>query len=140
VAHQTLIQPSKPLGDRALPKVRCIDAIAPSPAPVPADTAPFPGKLCLSRKYSRPQVPLMLELQVDTHKIINCLYKDLSMKTNLKRKNTYLDAKKIGRVRTILGAKTETEAIDAALYLVVFRKEILKSLEKVAGKGGVKGF
>jgi hypothetical protein len=31
----------------------------------------------------------------------------------------------------------ETEAIDAALNLVVFRKEILKSLEKVADKGGV---
>ncbi len=59
------------------------------------------------------------------------------MKTNLKRKNYYLDEKKIRRVRSILGAKTETEAIDAALNLVVFRKEILKSLEKVAGKGGV---
>jgi hypothetical protein len=31
-------------------------------------------------------------------------------------------------------AKTETEAIDAALNLVVFEKEILKSLGKVAGK------
>jgi hypothetical protein len=40
-------------------------------------------------------------------------------------------------VRTILGAKTETEAIDAALDLVVFRKQILESLEKVAGTGGV---
>ena len=59
------------------------------------------------------------------------------MKTNLKRKNYYLDEKKIRRVRTILGAKTETEAIDAALNLVVFREEILKSLEKVAGKSGV---
>ena len=59
------------------------------------------------------------------------------MKTNLKRKNYYLDEKKIRRARAILGAKTETEAIDAALNLVVFRKEILKSLEKVAGKGGV---
>ena len=57
------------------------------------------------------------------------------MRTNLKRKNYYLDEKKIRRVRAILGAKTE--AIDAALNLVVFRKEILKSLEKVAGKGGV---
>jgi len=55
----------------------------------------------------------------------------------LKRKNYYLDEKKIRRVRSILGAKTETEAIDAALDLVVFRKDILKSLEKVAGKGGV---
>jgi hypothetical protein len=35
------------------------------------------------------------------------------------------------------GVKTETEAIDAALNLVIFRKQILKSLEKVAGKGGI---
>jgi hypothetical protein len=62
------------------------------------------------------------------------------MKTNFKRKNYYLDERKIRRVRTILGARTETEAIDAALNLVVFRKDILKSLEKVAGKGGVERF
>jgi hypothetical protein len=83
------------------------------------------------------QMPLRLELHVDTYKMINCLYKGAPMKTNLKRKNYYLDERKIRRVRTILGAKTETEAIDAALNLVVFRKQILKSLEKVAGKGGV---
>ena len=59
------------------------------------------------------------------------------MKANLKRKNYYLDEKKIRRARAILKGRTETEAIDAALDLVVFRKEILKSLEKVAGKGGV---
>jgi len=59
------------------------------------------------------------------------------LRTNLKRKNYYLDEVKIRRVRRILGAKTETEAIDAALNLVVFKREILKSLEKVAGKGGV---
>jgi len=59
------------------------------------------------------------------------------MKANIKRKNYYLDETKIRRVRQILGAKTETEAIDAALNLVVFKKEILRSLEKVAGKGGV---
>ena len=59
------------------------------------------------------------------------------MKTNLKRKNYYLDEKRIRRVRLILGATTETEAINAALDLVVFRKDILKSLEQVAGKGGV---
>ena len=59
------------------------------------------------------------------------------MKSNVKRKNYYLDENKIRRVRTILGTKTETEAIDAALNLVIFRREILKSLEKVAGKGGV---
>ena len=59
------------------------------------------------------------------------------MKTNVKRKNYYLDERKIKRAKSILGAKTETEAIDAALDLIVFRKEILDSLEKVAGKGGV---
>lgn len=59
------------------------------------------------------------------------------MKTNLKRKNYYLDEKKIRKVREILRAKTETEAINNALDLVVFRRDILKSLEKVAGKGGV---
>ena len=68
--------------------------------------------------------------------MITCLYGEL-MKANLKRKNYYLDERKIRRARAILGAKTETEAIDAALSLVVFRKEIIKSLEKVAGKGGV---
>ncbi|MBM4260498.1 MAG: hypothetical protein FJ143_08290 [Deltaproteobacteria bacterium] len=59
------------------------------------------------------------------------------MKTHLERKNCYLDEKKIRRVRSILRAKTETEAIDSALDLVVFREDILKFLGKVAGKGGV---
>jgi hypothetical protein len=48
------------------------------------------------------------------------------MKSNLKRKNYYLDEKKIRRVRAVLGAKTETEAINAALNLVVFRRTILR--------------
>ena len=59
------------------------------------------------------------------------------MKTNLKRKNYYLDERKIKKAKTILRARTETQAINAALDMVVFRKEILESLEKVAGKGGV---
>ena len=59
------------------------------------------------------------------------------MKTDLKRKNYYLDERKIKKAKAILKAGTETQAIDAALDLVVFRKEILDSLEKVAGRGGV---
>jgi len=59
------------------------------------------------------------------------------MRSNLKRKNYYLDERTIRRVRAILQKNTETEAIDAALDLVVFKNEILKSLAKVAGKGGV---
>jgi len=59
------------------------------------------------------------------------------MKAKFKRKNYFLDENKIRRVRAILGRKTETEAINAALNLVVFRREILKSLQKVAGRGDV---
>lgn len=59
------------------------------------------------------------------------------MRAGVKRKNFYLDERKIRRAQTILGAKTETETINSALDLVVFRQEILRSLEKVAGKGGV---
>jgi hypothetical protein len=57
------------------------------------------------------------------------------MKTALKRKNIYLDEGKIRRARRILGTQTETETIDRALDLVVFRKAILRSLEQTAGKG-----
>lgn len=59
------------------------------------------------------------------------------MKTNLKRKNYYLDERKIQRAKRILGTRTETEAINSALDLIAFRKDILKSLEKVTRKGGV---
>ena len=59
------------------------------------------------------------------------------MKTSVKRKNYYLDERKIKKAKAILKASTETQAIDAALELVVFRREILDSLEKVTGKGGV---
>ena len=59
------------------------------------------------------------------------------MKTNLKRKNYYLDERKIQRAKKILGTRTETETINSALDLIAFRKDILKSLEKVTRKGGV---
>jgi len=59
------------------------------------------------------------------------------MRVSVKRKNYYLDERKIRKAQTILGAKTETETINSALDLLVFRQQILRSLEKVAGKGGV---
>jgi hypothetical protein len=59
------------------------------------------------------------------------------MKSAVKRKNFYLDEKKIYRAKRILGTKNETETIDKALDLVVFRKELVDSLKAVAGKGGV---
>jgi Arc/MetJ family transcription regulator len=59
------------------------------------------------------------------------------MHTIIKRKNYYLDEAKIKKVQKILGTKTETEAINKAMDIVVFRTELLESLKKVSGKGGV---
>ncbi len=59
------------------------------------------------------------------------------MKQTVKRKNYYLDETKIKNAQKILEAKTETETIDRALDLVLFRKEILNSLKKIKGKGKV---
>jgi len=57
------------------------------------------------------------------------------MKAAFKRKNVYLDEGKIRRARRILRTQTDAETIDRALDLVVFRKEILRSLEQTRGKG-----
>jgi hypothetical protein len=59
------------------------------------------------------------------------------MRTAIKRKNYYLDEIKIIKVKKILGTKTETETLDKALELILFRTELLESLKKVSGKGGV---
>ncbi|ODS34240.1 MAG: ERCC4-like helicase [Candidatus Scalindua rubra] len=59
------------------------------------------------------------------------------MKQIIKRKNFYLDETKIKGAQKILETKTETETIDRALDLVLFRKEILDSLKKTKGKGKV---
>ena len=57
------------------------------------------------------------------------------MKSALKRKNVYLDEGKMRRAERILGTQTDEETINKALDMVVFRKEILRSLEQTAGKG-----
>ena len=57
------------------------------------------------------------------------------MKSALKRKNVYLDEGKMRRAQRILGTQTDEETINKALDMVVFRKEILRSLEHTAGKG-----
>lgn len=59
------------------------------------------------------------------------------MKTAIKRKNYYLDEVKIKKVQKILGTKTETETLDKALETIMFRTELLESLKKASGKGGV---
>jgi len=59
------------------------------------------------------------------------------MKPNIKRKNYYLDSRKIQRAKRILKAKTETETISMALDLVLFREEIRESLTKAAKSGQI---
>lgn len=49
------------------------------------------------------------------------------------RKNIRLSQGKIDRARKILGTKTETETIEQALDLVVFRQEVISGLEALAG-------
>lgn len=57
------------------------------------------------------------------------------MKSVLKRKNVYLDEGKMRKAQRILGTQTDEETINKALDMVVFRKEILHSLEQTVGKG-----
>ena len=58
------------------------------------------------------------------------------MKT-LKRKNYWLDEVKIKKIRRLLKAKTETEAIQKAIDFVLFQQEASKAWMENAGTGGV---
>lgn len=49
------------------------------------------------------------------------------------RKNLRLTQAKIDKARRILGTQTETETIEQALDLVVFRKEVLDGIGRIAG-------
>jgi hypothetical protein len=46
-----------------------------------------------------------------------------------------VDPGKLGRARTILGAQSDTEALNRALDMVVAEAEIDSSLRKVRGRG-----
>lgn len=55
----------------------------------------------------------------------------------LKRKNMLMDQRKLDLARRVLGADTETEAVDAALDLVVFRTEAFDGLDQLVAAGGL---
>ncbi|MBI4410787.1 MAG: hypothetical protein HY561_13845 [Gemmatimonadetes bacterium] len=55
----------------------------------------------------------------------------------IRRKNLTVDQSKLDRVKDLLGCKTETEAIDQALSLVLLREELVEGVERIAGTGGV---
>lgn len=50
-------------------------------------------------------------------------------------KRVPVDPGKLGRARTILGAQSDTEALNRALDMVVAEAEIDSSLRKVRGRG-----
>jgi hypothetical protein len=53
-----------------------------------------------------------------------------------RRKNLWISQPKLDMAKKELGAATETEAIDRALDLVVFQREVRQGLEAMAGRGG----
>ena len=57
---------------------------------------------------------------------------------SLRHKHLQLDQGKLDQAKRILGAKTETEALDRALSIVVSESEINKALGKVRRKGRIR--
>jgi hypothetical protein len=57
---------------------------------------------------------------------------------SLRHKHLQLDQEKLDRARRVLGAKTETEALDRALSIVVSEADIDATLRKVRAKGRIR--
>jgi len=55
----------------------------------------------------------------------------------IRRKNVNIDQSKLDRAVEILGARTETDAIDQALSLLIFRDELVAGIQRIGGSGGV---
>ena len=53
------------------------------------------------------------------------------------RKNVVMDQRKLDAARRVLGVATETEAIDVALDLVAFRRELVRGIAAVRRAGGI---
>ncbi|HEX8374959.1 MAG TPA: hypothetical protein VF606_07250 [Geminicoccaceae bacterium] len=58
----------------------------------------------------------------------------------IRKKRVGVDQKKLDRAVAILGARSEAEAIDRALDLVIFRHEVIGGIERLAGTGGVENY
>ena len=56
----------------------------------------------------------------------------------IQHKHVRIDQVKLDRARRLLGARTETEALDRALGLVVAEGEIDAALMKLRGKGSLR--
>jgi hypothetical protein len=56
----------------------------------------------------------------------------------LRHKHVQLSQEKLDRARNILGAKTETDALNRALDIVVTEAEVDTALRKTRGKGRIR--
>src|SRR5207244_3274637 len=54
------------------------------------------------------------------------------------RKNLHIDQRKLDAARKVLGVKTETETVDAALDAIALRKELSHALRRARAAGGLK--
>jgi hypothetical protein len=54
------------------------------------------------------------------------------------RKNLHIDQRKLNVARKALGAKTETETVDAALDAIAFRQEISEGIRRLRSAGGLR--
>lgn len=57
---------------------------------------------------------------------------------SVRHKHVRIDQRKLDRARKVLAARTETEALDRALSLVVSEADIDVALRQSAGKGKLK--
>jgi Xaa-Pro aminopeptidase len=58
----------------------------------------------------------------------------------IRRKNVNIDQSKLDRVKELLKADSETEAIDQALSMLLLREELVEGIEKIGGTGGVTNY
>ncbi|MEX0599213.1 MAG: hypothetical protein WD205_01140 [Rhodothermales bacterium] len=60
-----------------------------------------------------------------------------SAEARIRRKNINIDQAKLDRVRKLLAASSETEAVDQALSMLLLREELINGIEQIAGTGGI---
>jgi Arc/MetJ family transcription regulator len=53
------------------------------------------------------------------------------------RKNMDMDADKLAHAQQVLGARTETEAVDMALDYVLYQAEVFDALDRLTAAGGL---
>ena len=61
-------------------------------------------------------------------------------KVRVRRKNLNIDQDKLDRAVELLGVRSETEAVDQALELLILREELVAGIHRIAGTGGVENF